>query len=92
MKICQLSYHNSDDFFSGYLERDGEYFEFECSPDDQIHLKQIALSFPFRDYEHFAGVLGKFNPWSRLLADPIPIDDLTHSVLQLVRSESPHIE
>jgi len=36
--------------------------------------KESHLAKDYRNYEHFAGVVGKFNPYTRFLRDPVSIE------------------
>lgn len=82
MKILNLECFDEPDSFRGYFTHDfKEYVEFIITPDSK-HLRPMEFSFEIRNYEHFAGVMGKFNPYTRFLINPIEIPELTIIELQ----------
>jgi hypothetical protein len=50
---------------------------------DSVQYKDYQyLKSEFRDYEHFVGVMGKFDPYTLFLKNPMEVDELTREVAQ----------
>ena len=59
--------------YYGYVRMEGSYYKFETDPSG---VKYTLFPGEFRDHEHLAGVVGKFNPWIFFLKEPITVDKL----------------
>ena len=89
MKVISLTYNETQSSFSGYFADDFvDYFRFQVDDDDVLS-RLVEFDFEIRSYEHFAGVMGKFNPWARFLRDPIEILELTFDELQRAHPKLP---
>lgn len=71
---------------SGWLETAGEYWKFHAE-ENEIYIKFDRM--PFKDLDHFAGVIGKFDPYASCLAEPIRIDELTYDDLDRIKDRFP---
>jgi hypothetical protein len=77
MKILQIQ-DIDEKVAAGYAEDDTQYFYFVVYKSQN---PQIMSRFPkanYKDYDHFAGVIGKFDEYSLLLIKPIEISALTY--------------
>lgn len=79
------------DFIGGYIALDDDYARFTLEPGKPAVIHQHAR-FPksdYRDYEHFAGVVGKFDSYAFLLRQPIPIPALDFEFLSDLCRKNP---
>ena len=72
-----------DKYANGYVERDSEYIEFGIDADGQVAYGKGIPTTRYRDYEHFAGVIGKFDPYAVFLKKPVKIKKLTLEVVKV---------
>jgi hypothetical protein len=66
---------------SGYVDDGAGYAQFSF----EGGVLQWGLIYPkkrYKNYEHFVGVLGKFNPYTFFLTEPISISGLTFEEIQ----------
>jgi hypothetical protein len=76
----------TDGALSGWLETAGEYGRFYAEV-NEVYIKFDRM--PFKDLDHFAGVLGKFDPYASCLAEPISIDELIYAALDRIMDRFP---
>lgn len=69
----------------GWIQTDEKYAAFRIYKDGKIEYSNEFLISKYRDYEHFVGVLSKFNPYVRFLSKPIKIDFLTYGTVLKAR-------
>jgi len=68
----------------GYVD-DGQAFKsFELTPDSPPVFGPDFPKQDFRDLEHFAGVIGKFDPHAFILAMPIEIEELSFKEIRKI--------
>lgn len=72
---------------AGWVQTDSEYKSFILPKDDKIEYKATFLISKYRDYLHFVGVQGKFNPYTSFLIKPISIKKLTYNTVNAARKE-----
>jgi len=76
-----VSYEFCKNYFTGFVE-DGDYYRaFVLYDDDRFEFKRGYLKDFFKGSEHFADVIGKFNPYSFFLKYPFELSELTFSQL-----------
>lgn len=64
--------------YHGYVRMGGNYYKFQTDP---LGVNYTPFPGEFRNYEHFAGAVGKFNPWYFFLKTPIQVEELTMEFL-----------
>lgn len=65
-----------------WIEQDGRYNKILIDENDVV---EIVASLPvsdYRNYDHFTGVIGKFNPYTNFFTKPREVD-LTYDALEL---------
>ena len=84
-----LSIEDCKGIFIGYVE-DGEVFKrFEVSPQETRFIAEYPKS-EYGEYEHFAAILGKFDPYTRFFKEPKEVAKLDYQGLEaLARKEEP---
>ena len=75
--------------YYGYVKRGNTYFRFTTDASG-TSFEPIRMSFD--SYEHFAGVMGKFNPWIYFLKDPIEAEELTLELLESLNLDCHSLE
>lgn len=55
--------------------------------DGRVIIYGNYLKSDYRDYNHFVGVIGKFNPYIRFFKKPIPIRNLDYVYLRAIHNE-----
>jgi len=81
-----LAFESCENAYRGYAEVDGKYVDFTLATGMPAQLGQ-GYSVPvteFRDYDHFVGVLGKFDPYLFFLAKPRELADLTYLAVERI--------
>jgi len=73
MKILTLE-NCDNEYYIGYAEDDNNYMKFTITKAGSLTYSYTWKKKEFTDYEHFAGVIGKFNPHIFMLINPIVID------------------
>lgn len=84
-KIVSLNTGSSADF-TGWLEDNGRYCKLYVS---EFEAAVEPEEMQYRNLDHFAGVLGKFDPYSFCLAEPIEIEELSHASLNNIKKLFP---
>jgi hypothetical protein len=79
----------SDGDFSGWLEIEGQYRKYRAGL-NEILIRPADMQ--YRNLDHFAGVLGKFDPYAFCLAKPIKITELSHTALSRIKGNFPQYE
>ena len=89
MKILHLDPLHDGPGYIGYFTEDySQYYKFKVT-DQKSFIEELTWSFPIRDYEHFAGIMGKFDPYTIFLAEPISVKELTLEELKKVEDKYP---
>ena len=89
MKILHLDPLPDPPGYYGYYTEDySRYYQFNVTTEES-YIKELTWSFPIRNYEHFAGIMGKFMPHTIFLAEPIEINELTLEELKKAESKYP---
>lgn len=70
-----------DKGFAGYVEDGHDYKSFVLI-DGEARIESEYPKMDFKDYEHFRGVIGKFDPEAVFLINPIRIEELTQPALE----------
>ncbi len=66
----------------GFIDAGDYYARFDSSPNGfNIDDENKILKSEYRDYEHFVGVMGKFNPYTFFLEHPIEVSSLDYETL-----------
>lgn len=73
----------------GYLRVGKEYKSFVSKFDGVVEVKKAANVSDYSSYEHFANVIGKFNPWVVFLKEPVKVEGLEYNYLIEVIKEHP---
>jgi hypothetical protein len=66
---------------SGYVESETQYLQVFVTGDEIIMGKGIDKS-KYKSYEHFAAVMGKFNPEVIFFRCPIPLSELSRVAIE----------
>jgi hypothetical protein len=89
MKILHLDPLPDDPgYFSYFTEDYSQYYKFRVTAEERS-IEELTWSFPIRNYEHFAGIMGKFDLYTIFLAEPIPVTELTLEELKRVEEKYP---
>jgi hypothetical protein len=75
MKIIQID-KSPDKVFKGWVDEGSFYQQFKMDG-STLTMRATVPKDIYKDYEHFAAVMGKFNPYISFLKKPIKIDGLT---------------
>jgi|GEM_PF-2120592 hypothetical protein len=76
MKLLSIEKWDNEGY-CGYVEDGSNYKRFCLLKGSDPTIGFMYQKKDYRDYEHFAGVIGKFDPESFFLAKPIPLEDLS---------------
>ena len=87
LKVLSIEYCNG--IFIGYV-KDGEVYRyFEVAPQETRFVAEYPKS-EYGEYERFAAILGKFDPYARFFIEPKEVEKLDYEVLEaLTRKEKP---
>jgi hypothetical protein len=77
-----ISYEQLGDSISLIVETDTEYRSLIISRDNQQNPDHSYPRSDFQSLEHFADVIGKFNPYTFILREPIEIDAITYNQVE----------
>lgn len=89
MKILALE-NCDNEYYIGFAEDENSYMKFSITKEDYLEYRHTWPKIEFRDYDHFAGVIGKFNPHVEMLIDPIAVDmPITYRRMKEVESKMP---
>ena len=80
MKIIHLE--KGKDLIAYGIETGTEYQFFTIDRSNSIVPTNSYKKSDYRNYEHFAGVLGKFNPFTFILKEPFEVRQLDFETLQ----------
>lgn len=83
-KIIHLE--KGEDLMAYGVETDSKYEFFTIDKSDKIIPTNSYEKSDFESYKHFAGVLGKFNPFTFILEKPLELAAITFNLLS--REES----
>ena len=79
MKVCGLCQFG----VCGFVDAGNMWIRFSFQEGkDFVHYGHQYLKSEFRNYEHFVGVMGKFDPYTFFFKDPVEVDELTEEVAQ----------
>ena len=69
--------------YAGFYQRGEEFGEFYI----EVQLRDVRpdTTCQWRDYDHFAGVAGKFDPYIRLLQNPVEVAQLDFDSLMSIQ-------
>lgn len=65
---------NDDDYMDGYASNEDVYMQFIVFKDKDIQITKEIPKGEYRDYEHYAAVVGKFDPYAFFFRIGIEID------------------
>ena len=82
-----LSLESLPEGYSGFFEEIENYVDFTLPSSGKIKLNYKYKKADFGDYEHFAAVMGKFDPYVMFLKNPINVDSVTVEELDRVYRE-----
>lgn len=80
-----LSIEKAENTFIGYVEDGPDYKSFTVREDGVVIFDQTFPKKRFKNYEHFAGVMGKFDPYAFFFEKPIEIERLDYSELSKLK-------
>lgn len=81
VEICSI--RENDGEFEGMTITPKQYRSFFTDGDEIIYDETFS-KVDYEDYEHFAGVIGKFDPYVFLLSTPVKIDKMNKENLMAV--------
>jgi len=83
MKLISVI-HMAKGRIDGYLEIEDEYVEFESVKGQPVRIENTFPKTRYEDYESFAQVIGKFDPYTLFFEKPVEISgELTYeSILE----------
>jgi hypothetical protein len=81
----------TSDFAEGYVEIEKEYLRFNIVRDKEPVIYARFKKSEFRNYRHFAGVIGKFDPYAFILSKPIKISGLDLDELVEIYTNTPEL-
>lgn len=81
MKVLAIE-HADDNAVYGFAEIGENYVQFTAKPGQTAKITYTQAKSEFRDYDHYVGVYGKFNPETMFLAEPIEIEELAYNDLK----------
>jgi hypothetical protein len=77
-----ISAQRGNGFIHGFIDAGDYYARFDSSPNGfNIDDENKILKSEYRDYEHFAAIMGKFDPYTFFLEHPIEISSLDYETL-----------
>ena len=79
------------DFAEGYVETEKEYLRFSIDMGKEAFIHARFKKSEFRNYCHFAGVIGKFDPYAFILSKPINISGLDLDELVEIYRNTPEL-
>jgi hypothetical protein len=83
MKIIALE-RTPKDIFNGYVDDDDRYRSFSASPEEDVYIDTSYKKKDYKNYQHFVNVMGKFDPYTGFLRNPVDIVQLTYEQLLAV--------
>jgi hypothetical protein len=81
-RIVQIDKNGEE--FSGFVELETMYKGFRTHGEQVVYQTFEYMKKDYRSYTHFAGVIGKFDPYCFFLAKPILIKSVTRAALEQV--------
>jgi hypothetical protein len=79
------------DFAEGYVEIEKEYLRFNIVRGKEPVIHARFKKSEFRNYRHFAGVIGKFDPYAFILSKPIELNCLDLDELVEIYKNTPEL-
>jgi hypothetical protein len=70
-----------------WVEDGDQYKKLIISPDDTVKEDASVPVSKYKDYEHFVGVMGKFNPYTRFRIEPPVVKELDFEDLTTLRHQ-----
>lgn len=67
--------------FIVWIEKDGNYEQWRITENINEQMKSVTTA-DYRGYDHFSGVMGKFNPMTIFLKKPLDLPDFDFDVLE----------
>ena len=83
---------DSEKHLVGWVETEQEYKAFRISSEGKVEYGDASPKKNYRNYSHFVGVQGKFDPYQRFLESPIPLSDFSYSYLLEVKRKFDSIQ
>ena len=68
--------------FGGFIDDGPSYFSFTALNGEDVELGYEYRKEQYADYETFAAIFGKFDPYVFFLKEPVEIEELTFESLQ----------
>ena len=84
IKIISLDHYG--DTFSGIFEVKNAYVDFIFTKEGGLSRGYRYRKKDYKNLEHFAGVIGKFNPYTVILRKSVEIDSVNYENLKSVYS------
>ncbi len=81
-----LSIEDCKGVFIGYIEDSKVYRRFEVTPQETRFTAEYPKS-EYGEYEHFAAILGKFDPHTRFFKEPKEVAKLDYQGLEALTRE-----
>lgn len=82
----------NDELISGYLDDGRSYKRFGLRPDGTVRYGVPMPKKGFKNLEHFAGVIGKFDPYAFVILKPIVVKRLDFQELSEIIKNDPRME
>jgi hypothetical protein len=80
MKVISITTHN-DRLIAGYVDDGRNYRRFQLRPNNELSFGPDMPKSDYRGLEHFAGVIGKFNPYTFVLVESIAVERMEFNEL-----------
>lgn len=84
-KFKIISLEQTPEDMLGWFEGLKSYTSFRVTRADKLIFKKTLAKADYRDYEHFVGVIGKFNPYQQFLTKPVEVSTLTYETLAALK-------
>ena len=81
MKLLAVTVENKR-YISCIVDMDGQYQTIAVKSDNDIEIKHTISKSKYRNYETYALIMGKFNPYTFFSLTPVTLKDLSFKELK----------
>ena len=67
-----------------WIDDNRNYKHYRVTPDNYLEEMNSINKSDYKNYIHFVNIMGKFNPWTIFLVDPIPITEINFDQLDKI--------